>query len=268
MMVLGEIYSAFISWKHNRDNQFSSRIILSFFLLTSIFQLSFAQTDTIKKIDLQDADIEQTIEDIISNAEIDEQVDFSYLTDALEAYQENPLDLNQATRDDLIILPGMNDLKINRLFSYITQFGELTSIYELQAVPGYRINEIRLWLPFITVKSAREKDINPGQKHPSGPRLKELLGGIKSEILHRQVYIVEEQKGYSDPDTVFKDALDLAGNIVGIDTFLSLRYLGNQFRNYTRFKAKYAKNFSAAIIGEKDPGEAFIWDTRESSIRL
>ena len=233
-----------------------------FFNLIFILNLNFliAQTDTLKQKDLQSTDLEQTIEDIISNKEIDEQVDFSFLTDALEAYLEKPLDLNQASREDLLILPGMDELKINRLFAYIATFGELTSIYELQAVPGFRVNEIRSWLPFIQVKSGRLKDINPGQKHPSGPKFKELVNGIKSEIIHRQVFIVEEQKGYSNPDTLFRPALDPEGNLIGEDTLLSLRYLGNKFRNYTRFRARYDKHFSAALVGEKDPGEAMVWN--------
>jgi hypothetical protein len=209
---------------------------------------------------------EQAIEDMISNLEIDGQIDLSSFTEQLEIYRQNPLDINRATREELSILPGMDDLKINRLINYRKEFGDFLSIYELQAVPGLRIHEIRTWLPFIIIKTGKEKDINPDQKHPSGPGIKELFREIESEIIHRQSWIVESQKGYSAPDTTFQEIEDQDGNIIGMDTALNQRYLGSKFRNYTRYRARYRKNFSAAITGEKDPGEVFLWNPAQGQL--
>ncbi|MCI4670418.1 MAG: helix-hairpin-helix domain-containing protein [Bacteroidia bacterium] len=231
-----------------------SYLLIFFLVLTHI---AFSQIDsTGKEID----DINTDIEDFIIGQEVDDQVDYTYLTDFLEEVAKKPLDLNTASKEDLLRLPGMNAILFNQLQSHIKKFGKLTSIYELQAVPGYSLARIRAIQNYVTVRSAGAKDISPNAKFTQGPPVKEVIEGLEMEFIQRFVWIAEEQRGYTPPDTTFKDITDDTGLVIGQDTSLSSRYAGSPFRSYTRLRARYGKNFSFAVTGEKDPGETFEWN--------
>jgi hypothetical protein len=45
----------------------------------------------------------------------------------------------------------LTDLQIDNLISYRNLFGNLISIYELQAIPAWEILTIKKLLPFITI---------------------------------------------------------------------------------------------------------------------
>ncbi len=204
--------------------------------------------------------VTQTIEDIITSVEIDEQVDYTIITDALEDFRDRPLAINSATKEELLLLPEMNDIKANQLLQYIEDFGALTTVYELQAVPGFTPEFVNQILPFISVKEARAGDISPGTRHPAGPRLNEVLPNVRHELIQRFVFTLEEEKGYTDPDTTIKFLTNDLGDTTAQDTQLSSRYRGSPYRSYTRYRARYGQNLSIALTGEKDAGEIFQWD--------
>lgn len=205
--------------------------------------------DTIAPILLNRDELDPSIEDVISNAEIDDQVDYSYITDYLRDLERRPLNLNTATREELLNLPGMDDLLISQLREHIRKFGPLTSIYELQAVTSFNRAVIYPILPYVVVREVAAKDISPGTKHPRGPGFRELLAGIKGELTQRMVFDLEQARGYTPPDTSSNGTL-------------SSRYQGPAYRSYTRFRARYSQHFSFALTGEKDPGEAWKWDPK------
>ncbi len=204
--------------------------------------------------------VEETIEDIITTAEIEEQVDYTIVTDYLEDLKERPLNLNTASKEELLNLPGITDIFINNLKSYTKQFGNLTSVYELQAVPGFSTEFINRILPFIVVSEARPGDISPGTLHPAGPSLNEVITNIRHEFIHRIDFTLEQEKGYTDPDTAFRFRMSELGDTMGVDTQLSTRYVGSPYRSYSRYRARYGQNVSIAVTAEKDAGEAFRWD--------
>lgn len=242
--------------------------ILGYMWLTPV---AFAQTDSLdiesNRIDTTltgENAIDQTIEDIITSVEIDEQVDYTIITDALEDFRERPISINSATKEQLLLLPGMNDIRLNQLRQYIRDYGELTSVYELQAVPGFSPEFINQILPFISVREARAGDISPGSRHPAGPGLQEMLPNIRHEIIQRIVFTLEEERGYTDPDTTFRNNFNELGELTSVDTQLSTRYRGSPYRSYTRYRARYGQNLSIALTGEKDAGEAFEWDPSQN----
>ena len=220
-------------------------------------QIGLGAIDSTASVD--DA-INLEVEDIITNVEIDEEVDFTIITDILEDYKNRPLNLNTASKEELLYLPGMNEILVNNLAQYIFDFGELTSVYELQAISGFSPELINKILPFISVREARAGDISPGTLHPAGPGLREVLPNIRHELTQRIVFTLEEERGYTDPDTSFKFLTNDLGDTTAIDTQLSTRYRGSPYRSYTRYRARYGQNVSIALTGEKDAGELFEWD--------
>ena len=123
----------------------------------------------------------------------------------------------------------------------------MTSLYELQAIEGFTFEMFENIKPFCMVREARGKDISPNTMHPSGPPLLDMIKDAKHELLLRFVTLLEQQKGYTPPDT-------------NSDGSLSSRYLGNSHKYYARYRMRYNKNFSVALVGEKDQGEEFKWD--------
>ena len=61
----------------------------------------------------------------------------------LEYYKKNPLNLNTVTQELLINLRILSPLQIHHFLNYRKLFGELSSIYELQAVPLWDIETIK-----------------------------------------------------------------------------------------------------------------------------
>ncbi len=183
-----------------------------FILLTGIFSIGFAQNDSISG-----DDIDTRMEDIISNTETTEEADFTIITDYLQDLLRKPLNLNNASREELIQLPGINDVLVNNLFEHIANTGELTSVFELQAVSGYTEALVQGIMPYVTT-DARPKDIDPNRLHPAGPPITEVRKGMQYEFIQRASTVLEKQKGYGpveyNPDGSEKS-----------------HYLGSSFKN-------------------------------------
>lgn len=194
-----------------------------------------------------DVDLDQVIEDAIIDTETDDQTDWTFLTDNLQDLRNKPLSLNDASADQLLQLPGMNPILANNLIGYVEQFGKLTSIYELQAVPGFDAEIFRKILPYVTVRESQEKDINPSVLHPAGPSFRTIFSEGKHEFTARTIFTLEQEQGYLPPDTA-------------ADGSLSSHYAGDGARYYGRYRFRYNQNFSAALVTEKDAGEAIVWD--------
>src|SRR5688572_6118058 len=93
-------------------------------------------------------------EQALENLQVDEDVadDDSWMQ-VLAYYSEHAIDLNKADADELKQLMFLNDLQIENLISYRRLLGSLSSIYELQAVPGWDIPVIKKLLPYIRIGS-------------------------------------------------------------------------------------------------------------------
>ena len=59
------------------------------------------------------------------------------LYEGLLLFLSNPIDLNQATEQDLASLYILSNRQVQAFFDYKKRFGELVSVYELQAIPEF-----------------------------------------------------------------------------------------------------------------------------------
>lgn len=210
------------------------KYVVGFLLILSFPLVGWTQVDT---LDTSEDDLNTTIEDIISNTETDDQVDFTFLTDYLSDLRLRPLNLNKASAEQLNSLPGMDDLKVAALLNHIQQFGDLASIYELQTVAGFSPDVFDQIKPYISISSGREDR--------RGPPPKVLINGMKGDITQRVVFLAEPQKGYSPKE----DSTET-------------RYAGPAYQTYTRIRMNYFPNFSFALTAEKDRGEPWRWDPK------
>ena len=158
-----------------------------------------------------------------------EEGDFDYNTfiDKLEYYHQHPFNPNNISdAEDFILL---RPSQVAALKSYIEANGSLISIYELQAVPEFDINTIKLIAPFINLE---------GNLDRYEMTLAEIFKHSTHQLFFRASRIVESQVGYDgNPNRS--------------------RYQGSPHRLYFRYRQAYENKFSIGLTGEKDPGENF-----------
>ena len=175
---------------------------------------------------------EQTAEDLIQNISEgnDGEIDFTDIFEQIELYKKKPLNLNRAQREDLDNLLLINDLQINALLAYRERFGNLISIYELQAVPHWDIETIKRMLPYTTI----EEDI-----YKDKITLKNLSFLGTNDLIVRARMVVQQPYGYTEKART-------SGNQY---------YLGNRQGLFVRYQYRFANRLSMGIVAEKDPGE-------------
>lgn len=169
------------------------------------------------------------IEDIVEAT--DQSFDFDTYTSYLEWLRAQPLNLNTATLQDLQELRLLSDQQITALVQYRKRYGDLLTVFELQAVPYFDLETIGQILPFTTVE-AREKKALQWQN---------VWRYNRQQLFLRYQRIREPQLGYILPDTAARQ-----------------RYLGRPERLYMRYQFQYSRHVSAGFTLEKDPGEPFL----------
>jgi Helix-hairpin-helix motif len=171
---------------------------------------------------------EQQLENLAANTENDIEDD-TYLL-LLENYRKHPLNINTATEEDLKHFKILHSLHIQNLIVYRKMFGNLLSIYELQAVPGWDVFTIKKLLPFITVSN------NPN----INALFKQRIKNGEHSFLIRYARTLEEGEGYKR-------------NSSNAGTY----YKGNRDRLLVRYRYNYKNLLQYGVLADKDAGEQF-----------
>ncbi len=143
---------------------------------------------------------------------------------------DDPIDLNHASRDELISSGLFDELKADALLNHISHCGKLLLLEELQSIEGFDLIFIRNIHPYIMLNGPL---IDPHLKISS---LKEQG---RHQLIVRSEKILENQKGYITDDS---------GNSP---------YIGNQYKYFLKYKFLAGNYCSFGITAEKDAGEDF-----------
>lgn len=141
--------------------------------------------------------------------------------------QKNPVNLNYADAEKLRALPFLHELHIQFLLRYRERFGNFTSIYELQAIPGWYPELIRNLLPYISVNLQAD--------------LRMLARGDEAgehNLLARLSVPLQLAKGYRKQDSTVSDP-----------------FFGNPHRMFIRYAYRRGSRIQYGIAAEKDGGE-------------
>jgi len=171
-------------------------------------------------------------------AQQEEDLNYEDIYENLFQYYQNPINLNQATADELNALFLLTPLQIANLLTYKNQNGPLLSIYELQAVPSFDLPTIYKIVPFVIVA-----DVPLLQDRQA--LLQRISNNKNQALLLRYDRTLQKRKGYTLPDT--------------IGSRLTSRYLGSPDRYILRYRNSHAQDFSLGFTIEKDAGEQFAW---------
>ena len=211
---------------HTRNKM--PRILLIFILFIPF--LIRAQVDSIGQPD-RTATI---VEDFLQNSDEEGDFDFNTLFEDLEYYLENPLNINEATQEELYNLQLLSDIQIIELLKHRRETGDLIALFELQSIPSFDLATIRGILPYVAVK---------GSVDDYQLSIPKMMAEGKNELYMRWSRIAEEQRGYQD----------LEGS----------RYLGSPDQLYVRYRHSYSNKLSYGFTAEKDRGEEFFQGSNE-----
>ena len=192
-----------------------------FYILVFLFACSsfcHAQTTT--------SETEQQLENL-TDADQTETEDDSYLQQ-MQHYLKNPININSATADELRDLKIISDLQIDNLIAYRRLFGNLISVYELQAVPSWDLGTIKKILPLITVNNTVLLKDEFGKRFRDG----------EHSFLVRVSQVLEKSTGFDKSTS-------------------GTKYLGSQQKVFFRYRYTYKNLLQYGIVGDKDAGEQF-----------
>jgi hypothetical protein len=171
--------------------------------------------------------VEEALENLMERSDEDTNDENWQL---LALYQKHPLDLNQATEEQLEETQLLTALQINNLISYRRLLGAFLSIYELQAIPTWDLLTIRRLLSYIRI----------GTDKPFDQLLMKRLKGGTNYLLLRASQQMEKSKGFEKP----KDTL-------------ASHYTGSPQRFFFRYRYQFKNLLQYGIVGDKDAGEQF-----------
>ncbi len=190
---------------------------------------------------------EQLIADIFEQytAESEEAIDYDSFFEDLLFCAQNPINLNQAKREELERLPFLSDIQVENILSYVYQFGPMQTIYELQLVEGLDMTDIRRMLLFVKV----------GEGVDTNKKVywNDLLKYGKNELFFRLDKGLESKEGYQFMPE--EDPKSEESN--------SKKYLGNELYNSLKYRYHYKDRIQFGVTAEKDAGEQFWGSTHK-----
>lgn len=148
----------------------------------------------------------------------------------LQHYHEHPLNLNEATAKELQDFFFLNTLQIHSLLQYRKLLNGFISLYELQAIPGFNLQDIYNLLPYVTIA---KNDL-------SGYTFSDFFHYGEWSFLGRYKRMLEKKRGFAEKDSL--------GNT---------HYLGDPNAFFFRFQYRFPHHLRFGVTIDRDAGEPF-----------
>jgi hypothetical protein len=184
--------------------------------------IAYAQDD--------DIDIIAKILDILS-PDLGEDQDYSDIAERLTYYRKHPIDLNNATKDQLKELIFLSPIQINEILNHSLENGPFIDVFELQSIGSLDIESVNLLMKFV------KATLPPPFKDMT---FKKLVQKADHDLMIRIGKILEKQAGFSK-----------LGNA------MEANYQGSAWRILTRYRYNFSNTLAASLNMEKDAGEQF-----------
>ena len=199
-------------------------------LLVALLFLAAHQNLSAQNRDTTQTKVERDIERAIEEIDPEESdLDPEVLAEFLQDLASNPLNINRASADDLLQIPGVNFRTAQNIVQYRTETAPFETPEDLVSVSGIGSATLSRMRPYITVGTRLEQSqdlyLNPKYWSQNG----------RIEVFSRYRRVLNEQEGYKRP-------------------FSEGGYAGNPVQYYQR--VRYSSNhLSAVLTQDKDPGE-------------
>lgn len=142
---------------------------------------------------------------------------------------QHPMDLNQASREQLEQLPFLSAQQVEEMVAYLYQYGPMKSLAELQMIRSLDYQRRRLLTYFVVVEESRREG--------EGRNLTEILGAAmkygRHELMATAKIPFYERRGDNEV------------------------YKGWPYRHWLRYQFSYGDQVKAGLVGAQDAGEPF-----------
>jgi hypothetical protein len=179
-------------------------------------------------------DFDELLEAIYNQTEAD--VTYETLQERLWEYYNDPLALNEASRENLQLLCILTDEQLDQLFKHLAKNGPFISIYELQAISGLDLATIQLLIPFVSI-------VEVSDNYRSRSLWSKGLETRSSYGLMRYERTVESKNGYQHNKKKNRKP-----------------YVGSPDKLFTRLSIKHPNGWGLGLSARKGSGEALAWD--------
>ena len=176
--------------------------------------------------------INQVLQGQQSDMDADEEKQSNY-----NYFLQNPIQINQATADELSALGILTSSQISNFISHRALIQSFESIYELQTITGWDLTLLKKIKPFFRCDKINKK------WHE--------FSEVKHQLLIRNEITLEEKKGFSPKDTRSKT-----------------RYLGNSLGQLIRYRGQLNTYIRLGALIQKDAGEINYLDFKSFFIEI
>lgn len=210
-----------------------------FLIHTSIAAVFAQEPDSTKNTNIEF--ITDRLESIAEQTDLN--LDYSDLLEEFQYYARNPININ-SDAEQLVKLYLINNIQLNNLNSYISQYGPFYTVYELKSVTGFDNQTIQNILPFIQVLPVREEArIKPKNVFKYG----------SNQLILRYQQVLEKSDGYGMPPD---SGISYPGSV----------YLGIPQAYYARYGFNYKNKIRFGFTLDKDAGEIFSKNSLSDSL--
>jgi len=154
--------------------------------------------------------------------------------------ENNPLDLNRVTREQLERIPLLSLDEVAAIVGFLEKNKPVYTVFELRNVPHLDLETVERIIPFFYAGDSK------------GPETAGLRPGIlqngQHEVQFRLDKTVTPRAGYGD----FSDSI--------LTRYPNRKYRGEDFYNSLRYAFRYRDKVQMGITAEKDAGEPFFKD--------
>lgn len=151
--------------------------------------------------------------------------------DMLCQLEEQPLNLNTASREQLEALPFLSALQVEALMDYLYRYGPMKSMNELKMIRQLDYTQTELLRHFAYVDDERASQF---------PALADILQHGQNELMGSLSLPLYKRKG------------DRNG------------YLGYPYRHWLRYQYAYRDDVKVGVVGAQDAGEPFFADRNKA----
>ena len=152
--------------------------------------------------------------------------------------ENNPMNLNSVTRDQLDLFPLLSQEQVNSLAGFLERNRPIYTVYELRNVPRLDYKTVALILPFFHIGETVEL------QSPAKPA--DILKWGQHEAQVRFDKTLTPRAGYGEyPDSI-------------LERYPNRKYRGEDFYTSLRYSFRYRDKVQAGFTAEKDAGEPFL----------
>lgn len=162
---------------------------------------------------------------MMENEELAEDEEWKQNLEEYEELVHNPININSASKKELLLLPFINDRQASDISDYVARHGGMNSLYELVYIPSISLSA-RSFLPLFTFVGSHSDD-------SKDVKIKGMLKKAKHELLTRFDIPLYKREGYLKENG----------------------YRGAPLYNKTKYSFSATSHIQASLHIERDAGE-------------